>query len=413
MKRGKTAQSERSECGFSELWSPPSMHTSVDLDGYLAECRQWVRDEIRAMIPKGTRAGPVLYDLMLEYPLRPAKGLRPALCIAVCRALGGSLEAVLPSAAVLELYHNAFLIHDDVEDGSEKRRDLATLHLEHGVPIAVNVGDGMLALCLGPLLDNMRVLDMGRALRVLQTIARMARESAEGQALELDWVRHARWDLTDEDYLGMVDQKTGWYSFVAPVVIGSIAAGAPRERTDALAEFAHILGGGFQIQDDVLNLVARGDGYGKELGGDLWEGKHTLMLLHALRAMSRPDRERALGVLAKPRPALAGAEGAIAAVRALLPTLVVEGCLREDGRRALEAALGSAGRGPVGVKTSDEVEWLFDRVRSLGSIEYAQGVARERASRAGELLATFDWLRKSVHSDVLQALVDYVVERDR
>ena len=90
----------------------------------------------------------------MEYPLREAKGLRPALCIATCRALGGSLEAVLPSAAVLELYHNAFLIHDDVEDGSERRRGMPTLHRDHGAPIAINVGDAMLGLALSPLLDN-------------------------------------------------------------------------------------------------------------------------------------------------------------------------------------------------------------------------------------------------------------------
>ncbi len=208
---------------------PAAVHANpVDLDAYLRECRALVLDDIARRIPRGSRADAVLYDLMMDYPLRPAKGLRPALCIAACRALGGSLEAVLPTAAVLELYHNAFLIHDDVEDGSEKRRDAPTMHRVHGVPIAVNVGDAMLALALGPLLDNMRVLDMGRALRILQVVATMARESAEGQALELDWVRRARWDLTDDDYLAMVDQKTGWYSFVAPMVMGAIAAGADR-----------------------------------------------------------------------------------------------------------------------------------------------------------------------------------------
>jgi geranylgeranyl diphosphate synthase type II len=88
---------------------------------------------------------------MLDYPLREAKALRPAMCIATCRALGGSTEGVLQSATVLELYHNAFLIHDDVEDESEKRRDGTTLHRAHGVPVAINVGDGMLALALEPL----------------------------------------------------------------------------------------------------------------------------------------------------------------------------------------------------------------------------------------------------------------------
>ena len=137
------------------------------------------------MIPRDGQLGRVLYNLVFDYPLREAKALRPALCIATCRMLGGSLEAVCNSATVIELFHNAFLIHDDIEDGSEKRRSGPTLHRVHGTPVAINVGDAMFALTLEPLLHNTRLLDLGRALRILQVIARMVRESAEGQAMEL------------------------------------------------------------------------------------------------------------------------------------------------------------------------------------------------------------------------------------
>jgi len=383
------------------------MSSPVDLDAYLGECRALVLDEIARRIPRGSRADAVLYDLMMDYPLRPAKGLRPALCIATCRALGGSLEAVLPTAAVLELYHNAFLIHDDVEDGSEKRRDAVTLHRAHGVPIAVNVGDAMLAMALGPLLDNMQVLDMGRALRILEVVATMARESAEGQALELDWIRRARWDLADDDYLGMVDQKTGWYSFVAPLVMGAIAAGAPEAQIEALASFGRALGAAFQIQDDVLNLLARESDYGKEIGGDLWEGKHTLIVIHALRVVSADDRARALGILAKARPG--PAQEGWSRLRAMFPGLVAEGALTPAGRAALETALPAE----AVVKTADEVSWLDALVRRSGAIPYAQSVARARAAAAAESLATFGWMPDSVHRAVLGSVVDFVIARDR
>src|SRR3954467_5622353 len=105
---------------------------------YLAECRPLVREEIERLIPRRGKHR-LLYELMLEYPLRDAKGLRPALCIAVCRALGGRLYDVIPTAAVLELYHNAFLVHDDVEDGSRLRRGKPTLHQVQGAPVAINV----------------------------------------------------------------------------------------------------------------------------------------------------------------------------------------------------------------------------------------------------------------------------------
>lgn len=383
----------------------------VDLGKYLAECRAMVIEEIRAMVPKGSRAAAVLYDLMLDYPLRDAKGLRPALCVAACRALGGPLEGALPSAAVLELYHNAFLIHDDVEDRSEKRRDALTLQRMHGVPIAVNVGDAMLAMALQPLLDNMHRLDMGRALRILETVSVMARESAEGQAIELDWVRHARWDLADDDYLAMVDQKTGWYSFIAPVRIGAIVAGAPAGQVKALEEFAGALGAAFQIQDDVLNLLAREADYGKEIAGDLWEGKHTLILLHALRSMDEAERARALEILDRPRPDTVdpARDDLAGRLRRVVPELAAKGHIDAAGSAALAALVEDVAR----TKTRDDVEWLLGRIGAYDSLGYARGVARRRASAAGAMLASWEWMKPSVHRAVLQALVDYVVERDR
>src|SRR4051812_13333371 len=97
------------------------------LNDYLTEARDLVMVELREIVPNN-RYGPILYDLMMKYPLRAAKGLRPALCMATCRALGGRLHDVLRTAAVIELYHNAFLIHDDIEDGSLMRRGFPTLH---------------------------------------------------------------------------------------------------------------------------------------------------------------------------------------------------------------------------------------------------------------------------------------------
>lgn len=379
----------------------------LDVNAYLAECRTLVVDEIRRQVPREGASARVLYDLMLDYPLREAKGLRPAICVATCRALGGSLEAVLPSAAVLELYHNAFLVHDDVEDGSERRRDAPTLHRKHGVPIAVNVGDAMLALTLGPLLENMRTLDMGRALRILQVIARMARESAEGQALELDWIRHARWDLTDDDYLQMVQQKTGWYSFIAPMWIGAIVAGVDAARAEALGALGSRLGAAFQIQDDVLNLLAEESLYGKEIGGDLWEGKHTLVVIHLMRTLRGADLARAREILGRPRPIGIDAD-ALDRLRSSLDDLGAEGRLDLGARRAIEAALRTPG-----AKTADDVAFLRERIRACGSIEHARAVAVARAREAAEQLAACADLRPSVHRDFLRSLVDYVVDRDR
>ena len=123
--------------------------TAVARDAYLQACRAEAVAFIRGLIPEADRDHPA-YRTVLDYPLRAAKGLRPALAIAACRALGGGLSAITPTAAVLELLHNAFLVHDDVEDGSEKRRHEPTLSMQLGVPLAVHAGDTMLSLALGP-----------------------------------------------------------------------------------------------------------------------------------------------------------------------------------------------------------------------------------------------------------------------
>lgn len=336
----------------------------MDVERYLADARALVVDEIRALTPPDSRWTGGLYALVLDYPLRGAKALRPALCIATARMLGAPLDAALPTAAALELYHNAFLVHDDVEDESLERRGRPSLPAEHGVPVSVNVGDAMLALAMRPLVDNAKDLGARRALGVLEVLAEMARRSAEGQALELGWIRRNEWALGRRDYVHMVWLKTAWYSFVAPMRCGLVVADAPALAVP-LSRLGSMLGIAFQVQDDVLNLRETGR-YGKEFAGDLWEGKRTLLLLHALRQAHGAERELALAILGKPRAH----------------------------------------------KDAAEVEWLVDFVDRHGGEAAAMETARAHAQRAARL---FDGVlaatRPSVHRDFLGALIAYVTTR--
>lgn len=337
------------------------------LSRYLAECRDLVLSEIQQIVPRN-RYRSVLYDLMLEYPLRQGKAFRPALCIAACRGLSGRLQDVLRTASVLELYHNAFLLHDDVEDGSLMRRGLPTLHRDYGVPIAVNVGDGLNALCLQPLLDNMETLGLGKALRILQLIARMARESVEGQAVELDWVRRAAWQLRDRDYFLMCYKKTCWYTFIVPMQVGAIIAGATPLQLARLKRYAVFVGLAFQIQDDVLNLAADEGLYGKEIGGDLWEGKRTLILLHMMRSASPDEWEKACRLLELPRER----------------------------------------------KTNSDINYLFSLIHRYGSIEYARAVALRLARKAEQIFhQALDEMPASVHRDFILGMAEHVITRDK
>lgn len=378
---------------------------------YMAECRDLVLDEIRRFVPHGRRSNGELYDLLFDYPLRQAKGLRPALCVATCRALSGSLEGVLPSAAVLELYHNAFLIHDDVEDGSEKRRGAPTLHRRHGVPIAVNVGDAMLAIALRPLLENTRLLGLGKALRVLDTVARMAVESAEGQALELSWVRTRTWALRDADYLRMVHKKTGVYTFLTPVVVGGVVAGAAEAQLVQLRRFATALGSAFQIQDDILNVSGSEGAYGKEIAGDLWEGKHTLLLGHALRSATSAERSTAARILSRRRPPSGAGPESLRPLQKAILRLSKAGELSERGAAELTREVSRARRRE---KSEHDVVFLLSLLHKYGSIEYARSVARKRARRAAHTLERLDVsLSSGVHRDFLHALTRFVVEREQ
>ena len=99
-----------------------------------------------------------MYDLLADYPGRGGKMMRPSLCIATARAFGAGAGDALQTAVAIELLHNAILIHDDIEDGSTERRGQPTLHLRHGVPLAINAGDGLSLLSLQPLVDNRRTL---------------------------------------------------------------------------------------------------------------------------------------------------------------------------------------------------------------------------------------------------------------
>jgi geranylgeranyl diphosphate synthase type II len=282
----------------------------------------------------------------------------------------------------------------------------------HGLPVAINVGDAMFALTLEPLLENTRLLDLGRALRILKIVARMVRESAEGQALELAWIRDACWAQTDRDYLRMVHKKTSHYTFITPVVVGAVVAGEVGEQLGRLRLFATAQGAAFQIQDDVLNLAGDEDRIGKELDGDLWEGKHTLVLLHAVRSCTEAERRRATAILRKRRPFDSAAADRMMPLRELVDRLRADGQLSARSARVLARGIDEAGEA-ADFKTVDDVLFLRDLIRRQRSIDHARAVALRRAQRARRTLTslTREW-PPSVHRDFLHDLTTFVIERD-
>ena len=298
----------------------------------LAEYGELTRRHLQPYLPEDEPRS-YLYELLADYPRRGGKMLRSSLCIAMARATGAPVEDAIPSAVSIELMHNALLVHDDIEDASDKRRGTPTLHALHGAPLAINAGDAMGLLSLRPLKDNIHRLGLATALRIFEETERMAWESTEGQALELGWKRDNCTDVTDEDYLRMVLQKTCWLGAIHPLRVGCLIGARGRLPLDPLIRLGFFYGAAFQIQDDLLNLAA-GSAYGKEINGDLLEGKRTLMIIHALRHGSDDERRELTAFLARPRAARSAA--AVDRVRALL---------RRTGamKHARTVALGLAG----------------------------------------------------------------------
>jgi geranylgeranyl diphosphate synthase, type II len=231
-----------------------------------------------------------LYDLVEDYPRRWGKMMRPSICLATAQAYGARLEVALPSAASIELLHNSLLIHDDIEDESEERRGAPTLHRLHGLPLALNAGSALSLMSLYPLLGS-RALAPGVTSRLLRETMRVGQESAEGQALELGWCRDNRLDLLESDYLELVLKKTCWLATIHPLRVGALLALGEGAELDRFVCFGFFLGAAFQIHDDVLNLVGARESYGKEVGGDLWEGKRTLIVIELLKSCSPGERD--------------------------------------------------------------------------------------------------------------------------
>ncbi len=238
-----------------------------------------------------------LYRVARVYPSRPGKALRPALSVATCRAFGGSDNEILPVAVAIELLHNAFLVHDDIVDGSERRRGRPTLPAEFGLGLALNAGDALAVLSNQILRRHAARMELELAERLLHEFDAMALRTLEGQATELGWRLDSVEGLTPEDYLELIMYKTCWYTTMHPLRVGALIGSAGSADLQPIAQFGFFLGAAFQIQDDLLNLRGTEREYGKEINGDLYEGKRTLPLIHLVHNARGADRRTVAGYL--------------------------------------------------------------------------------------------------------------------
>ena len=273
------------------------------LDEFLKETKDKIDAYIFDFLPQAHERVEVrrLYEMMGDYPMRSGKRLRPALCLLICEAFGGNPEDAFNTAAALELLQNWLLIHDDIEDGSDLRRGQPCLHQKYGIPMAINVGDALHCKMWELLHRNAERLGYELAFQILSEFTRLSNQVVEGQHIELSWVSNNRWNLNEEDYWTMCVQKTAWYTCITPCRLGAMIAGATKEVVDEFLEIGMNLGVAFQLQDDVLNLIGEVGQYGKEIAGDISEGKRTLVLIHLFNSCTKAEALRVIEIMDKPR----------------------------------------------------------------------------------------------------------------
>jgi geranylgeranyl diphosphate synthase type I len=199
-----------------------------------------------------------------------AKRLRPALVLLVASELGGDDARALDAAVAIELVHSFSLVHDDIEDGDSERRGRETVWVRYGIAQAINAGDLLAAL------GGRHALRAGR--EEARVLVEATAEMVEGQGKDVAWEGV---EVGVEDYLGMIDQKTGAL-LRASLDLGAIVADAPRALRTDLAAFGVDLGRAFQIRDDLED--ARGG------GSDLARRKATLPLSIAWERAGERDR---------------------------------------------------------------------------------------------------------------------------
>lgn len=281
------------------------------------------------------------------------KRVRPALTVLSNYAVGGdgSRYNSIRMAAVMEFLHTATLVHDDIIDNSDTRRNRPTINALYGNETAVLMGDWLYMSAFETSLAE-------RSLPILDILTRVTRKMTEGELLQLTLLN--RTDVSETQYLDVLQRKTA-HLFSACCEVGAILGGADEQQQACLRDYGLNLGTAFQLIDDLLDFISNDDALGKASGVDLLGGKVTLPLIYLLEQSS---------------------EG-----RTMVETVVREGNYQTVSR-----------------------EELLNVIKRHEGLERARMRADQFAEAAR---AALDDLPPSEHLEALRAIPTYVLERDR
>ncbi len=303
------------------------------------------REDIRSKIFEYfTGEGPPGYSRMVrEYSDRQGKYVRPGLLMVTGQLFGAVEKNLILPAAAMQLSEDWILIHDDVEDNSEMRRGKPALHRIYGSEHAINAGDGAHIIMWEMLRDYLKAQGMERGLALFDKFGEILTATVEGQYLDIDFAKNIRQiGKADESmYYAIIERKTSCYSVWGPMQLGAVVAGADAKALDLLKAVGTEAGAAFQIMDDVLDFTADEKSFGKQKYGDLYEGKLTLIALHAYAEASDSEKERMDKIFAKERAS----------------------------------------------KTKEDVNFLVETIEKYKSVDYAYSVAMKHGDKAASCLS--------------------------
>ena len=207
------------------------------------------------------------------------KRIRPLIVLLATASTGADWITSLPAAAAVELVHNFSLVHDDVQDNSEKRRGRSTVWTKWGVPMAINVGDALFVISNQAVMDLIKTHPALTVVRAATILHDTCLDLTRGQFLDMSY--EERNDLSLDDYLPMIGGKTSAL-LSACTHIGALLGNAGEAEQESYRQFGYHLGLAFQMQDDILGIWGDEAVTGKSAASDLVEGKNSLPVLYAL-----------------------------------------------------------------------------------------------------------------------------------
>lgn len=219
------------------------------------------------------------------------KRIRPALVLMACELFGGKKEEALPAALAIEIFHNFTLLHDDIMDNADVRRNRPTVHKKWDANTAILSGDTMMIKSY----EFLEKLPIPMWSKVFPIFTRTALEICEGQQLDMNFEKSE--EVTLDLYLKMIRLKTA-VLLGAALQIGALLGGASDSDANNLYDYGIAIGIAFQLRDDYLDTFGDPKTFGKRIGGDIVCAKKTFLLIKAYEKANLDERHRIKETLA-------------------------------------------------------------------------------------------------------------------